>query len=137
MRKLLFAGIMLVVSAGWLACKKSKDNTDEEPLVKIDETRITDIEWKSENKGTPWYILKLNSDKTGYQKNIRDSSAATYFTYDFKWSVLGKDSIKISYTLYRPITFKIYAIHDTMLVMNNWIAGGLKDKTRCNYFGHK
>jgi hypothetical protein len=132
----IFAGMMLVASTCWLACKKSKDK-EPEALVKIDEAKITDIEWKSESKGTPWYVLKFNSDKTGYQKNIRDSATATYFTYDFKWSVIGTDSIKISYTTYWPVTFKIYAIRDSMLVMNNWIAGGVDDKTKCNYFGHK
>lgn len=135
MRKLIFAGMMLAASAGWLACKKSKDKTED--LVKIDETRITDIEWKSENTGTPWYILRFNSDKTGYQKNINKFSDSSYFTYDFKWSVVGQDSIKISYLIYRPVTIKIYEIHDTILVMNNWIAGGLDDETKCNYFGRK
>jgi hypothetical protein len=133
MKTIGFAGIVLLLATSWLACKKSKDNP---PVSNLNLEKFTDKEWRSHTAEIPWFILRFNSDSTGYQKNLKDRSGPTYLTYNFKWSRFLNDSIKISYETYWPITMRVYSVSDNILVINNWMYGGVTDTTKFSLYAN-
>lgn len=133
MKTTVLAGIVLILSTGWLACKKSKDGGNPPP-ANVNLEKFTDKEWRSHKTETPWYTLRFNSDSTGVQKNIHDITVPTYFTYTFKWSRYRNDSIKINYDLYLPLSVRVYSVSDSLLVINNFIYGGAADSTKVKLY---
>jgi hypothetical protein len=129
----VFLTIIFLAAISIWGCQKSGDDNHSS----IDETKLTNKNWGW--GGSPaWIVMRLNSDKTGVQKNIKDLFAATYNEFSFTWAVKG-DSVNIKYENYGTdeFSFKVYSVNDSVLVTNNWVLGGVSDTGRTSFKAFK
>ena len=105
---------------------------NDQPVV--DMSKLTRYKWVSERYGTPRAIISFGKEKVGVLHSRLDLTSEGYRRFAFTWLPLINDSIRLIISDYGTYTFRIYALNDSNLVMNDWMTGGTSDTSKLVFY---